>query len=239
MEDSAKKAYGKYLRFKLKPSLFGIKQAKEFKITEVHPLFMKDEIINEDYHKNQKFIQELKKFKPKTTIFDLHEVEAKQELLRRFHDKTEYQRKKRVREKEIEDTIENNKKPEDIEIEEEIEENNDDLLKNKRKRSKMRNFKENPHFISEKAIPNKNLWGGERPLDLEELTVNILPDDEEKMKKQKFVWDPRKKNFTYAKLDEAGKIVRKNESGVKIKDKDKFQAYKNWKKKTKLKRRFQ
>ncbi len=36
-------------------------------------------------------------------------------------------------------------------------------------------------------------------------------------------------------MDEGGKIIRKNESGVKIKEKDKFQAYKKWQKKTKLK----
>lgn len=145
-----------------------------------------------------------------------------------------------MREKEIDDTIENNKKSDvnkkNIASDEDNEDvaNKGDLLKNKRKRSKIRNFHENPQFVSDKSNPNTNLWGTEKPLNLEELTVNILPDDQSG-KKQKFVWDPKKKNFTYARLDEGGQIMRKNESGAKIKGNEKFQAYKNWKNKTKLK----
>jgi hypothetical protein len=234
LEESANKAYGKYLRFKQKPSLFGIKQAKETHIVEIHPLFKKEE--NEDTREVNNFLQELKNFKPKSTIFDYTEEEKKQELLRQYHDKAEYFRKKKEREKEIDVEIENTKRTEKEEPQQidEDEDKKEDLLKNKRKRSKIRNFKENPHYISDKADGSKNLWGNEKPLDLEELTVNILPDDASN-NKQKFVWDPKKKNFTFAKLDEGGKIIRKNESGVKIKEKDKFQAYKKWQKKTKLK----
>jgi len=244
LEESAGKSYGKYLRFKLKPSLFGIRQAKEFKVVEAHPLFLKGEIVNADYREKQDFLSDLRKFKPKTSIFDLHEVEGKQELLKRYHDRAEVNRKRRIREKEIDNEIQKNKNDqsdeEKKEIEEEKEEENkeeqsDELLKNKRKRSKMRNFKENGQYVSEKADPSKNLWGAEKPLDLEELTVNILADDNEGMKKQKFVWDNKKRNFTYAKLDEGGKIIRKNESGKVVKKSDKFQTYKKWQQKTKLK----
>ena len=145
-------------------------------------------------------MQSLKKFKPKSTIFDLHEVESKQELLRNFHNKAEYHRKKKEREKEIDDTIENNRKdenkrnPDRFEDDKEDCENKTDLLKNKRKRSKIRNFKENPHYVLEKSVPSTNLWGSERPLNLEELTVNIIPDDQSS-KKQKFVWDTKKKTL--------------------------------------------
>jgi hypothetical protein len=220
------------LRFKLKPSLFGIKQAKEMKIVDIHPLFKNEQ--TQDNKEVQSFLQELRNFKPKGTIFDYKEEEKKHELLKKFHDKAEYHRNKKNREKEIEEIIEDSKK--EIEKVQKVEEDDleeKDLLKNKRKRSKMKNFKDNPHYISDKAQSGKNLWGGEKPLDLEELTVNILPDDAKN--KQKMVWDTKKKNFAFAKLDEGGRIIRKNESGAVVKGKDKFQAYKNWRKKSKLK----
>jgi len=152
---------------------------------------------------------------------------------------------KKVKEKEVSDEIKVNERSKNEENDKQIANDNDpdldnseNLLQNKRKRGKMKNFKVNSQFIMNKAdtAMSKKLWGVEKPLSLEELTINILPDTHDQLrKKPKFVWDPKKKRFTYAKLDENRNIIRKNESGVKIKEADKFKAYKNWRKKTKLK----
>ncbi len=114
------------------------------------------------------------------------------------------------------------------------------LLGRKVKRSQIRNFRNNPNFISESKEPlhsnnKKNLWGDEKPITLDELTLNMLPDnDDGSNQRKKTVWDPKKKNFIKAKVDKRGNILKKNESGVKIKKDDKSPSqFKRWKKKNK------
>lgn len=117
------------------------------------------------------------------------------------------------------------------------------LLGRKVKRSQIRNFRDNPHFIAEiketqhiKNQPKKNLWGDEKPITLDELTLNLLPDnDDGSNTRKKTVWDNKKKNFVRANVDKKGKIiVKKNESGVRIKKDDKSPSqFKKWKKKNK------
>lgn len=109
------------------------------------------------------------------------------------------------------------------------------LLGRKIKRSQIRNFKNNPHYISEKdQVQNKkSLWGNEKPITLDELTLNLLPDNDDGSNiKKKLVWDNKKKNFIKAKVDKKGNIIKKNEAGVKIKKDNKIQSqFTKWKKK--------
>ena len=110
------------------------------------------------------------------------------------------------------------------------------LLGKKVKRSQLKNFKNNPHYITEKADKSKSLWGDEKPISLEELTLNIVPDDDNNNKKKKLVWDPKKKNFIKANTDKQGKIIKTNESGARINKNDKNpQLFSKWKKKNMIK----
>lgn len=112
--------------------------------------------------------------------------------------------------------------------------NKNEFLGKKIKRSQVRNFKNNPHFVSERSEGNnKSLWGDEKPISLDELTLNLMPDADDGNKK-KMVWDNKKKNFINAKVDKKGRIIKKNEAGVKIKKDDKNPSqFKRWKKKNK------
>ena len=48
------------------------------------------------------------------------------------------------------------------------------------------------------------------------------------------VWDNKKRNFVNATTDKKGNIIKKNESGVKVKKDDKTPSiFKKWKKKNK------
>jgi len=109
------------------------------------------------------------------------------------------------------------------------------LLGKKVKRSQIRNFKNNPDFIFDKneTQNKKSLWGDEKPITLDELTLNLLPDNDDGTNtKKKMVWDNKKKNFINARVDKRGNIIKKNEAGVKIKKDDKTPSqFKRWKKK--------
>jgi hypothetical protein len=78
---------------------------------------------------------------------------------------------------------------------------------------------------------SKSLWGTEKPLKLDELTLNINTDDTmEKIKKT--VWNEKKKTFVIEKFDGFGRKI-KNESGKLVKKNENYHPYKNWKKKNK------
>jgi ATP-dependent RNA helicase DDX54/DBP10 len=109
-----------------------------------------------------------------------------------------------------------------------------EFLGKKIKRSQIKDFKNNSQYIKDSKSED-NLWGDEKPITLDELTLNFVPDDDHLSNKKKLVWDPKKKNFVKSKVDREGKIIRTNEAGVKVKSKDKNpHAYKNWQKKNKL-----
>lgn len=89
-----------------------------------------------------------------------------------------------------------------------------------------------------------SLWGeGERNF-LEDVTLNLIPDDEAALQlKPKSVskWDSKSKKYIIKKVDREGKVVaeKRNESGVKITKEmlknPKESIYKKWMKKTHLK----
>lgn len=99
------------------------------------------------------------------------------------------------------------------------------------KRSQIINFLKPNNISQTKQETNTSLWGGERPIELDELTLNINTDDTLQNRK-KTVWDNKKKNFVFGKVDKSGKIL--NESGKLIKKDSKYHPYQNWRKKSKM-----
>ena len=78
---------------------------------------------------------------------------------------------------------------------------------------------------------------------MDDVTLNLIPDDEHMNTKGKTVmkWDKTKKRYTLQKVDREGKIIkeRKNEAGKKISkkqlmSKDPDSIYKKWQQKTHL-----
>ncbi|MCQ2817366.1 MAG: DEAD/DEAH box helicase, partial [archaeon] len=228
--DTMNKAEIKARTFRQNPSQYGIKQGKillnEFEI-KVHP-FYKEKYEDEE---KQKFLSELKHFKPKENYFDkLRETSVNTEKMNIFKAKAEEYKKKKDLEKERE-----KKKKEDIEIKKEDlnEEEDIKMLGKKIKRSKMKNFKNSSQYISDvKDEKNqKSLWGKEKPIELDELTLNINTDDTMNARK-KTVWNEKKKKFVTAKVDQSGNII--NESGKTVKKNENYHPYKNWKRKSKM-----
>jgi ATP-dependent RNA helicase DDX54/DBP10 len=248
LENSCKKATTKALSFKQKPSRFGIKQSKKFinlDSIQSHPLFanlVSRGKENDEIEKN-KFLLQLKNFKPTESYFErVNEANVKEEVVKEFKIKAEQFKKKKEIEKRKEKMLSfTDKFKDDFEDGEDLVVENKDkksnsLLGKKVKRSQLKNFKNNSQFISEtKESTRKSLWGDEKPLSVDELTLNILPDGDNFQSVKKLVWDAKKKNFVRGKVDKAGKLIKKNESGVIIKSKDKNpHPYQTWKKKNKL-----
>ena len=232
--------------FNKKPSSYGIKKAKEllneFDI-KIHPFYLKKYGDEEKQH----FLNDLKHYKPKELYFEkVNESTVDEKVLKEFKNKVDIFHKKKEYEKELETLKDKDKEIKQIEddkiFDEEqkiITENSNKikelkLLGKKVKRSKIRNFKNENQYISDQKDENsnKNLWGGEKPLELEELTMNINADDTyERVKKT--VWNNKKKTFKTEIYDSLGNKI-KNESGQIMKKSDKYHPYKEWKKKTKL-----
>ena len=242
------RAEKKGITFKQKPSHYGVVEAKklmnELNI-KMHPFYTKK------YYDEEKvqFLNELKNYKPKELYFErVNETMVDKNVLKQFKSKVDMFHKKKEYEKELEKKKEENLEKKNIEddkiYEEEqkqFDENNKQieemkLLGKKVKRSKIQNFKNLSQCISSTKEDNRekaiNLWGGEKPLELEELTMNINTDDTyEKIKKT--VWNNKKKTFETHMMDKFGNKI-KNESGVNTKKNENFHPYKEWKKKSKL-----
>lgn len=114
----------------------------------------------------------------------------------------------------------------------------------------MSDFKDSKLFVSSERpnagdgkLTTNSLWGENDKNFLEDVTVNMLPvDDDGKGFKGKKVmkWDATKKRYMVKNIDREGKVIaeRRNESGVKIskkmKEKPKESAYKKWQQRTHL-----
>jgi len=80
---------------------------------------------------------------------------------------------------------------------------------------------------------------------LDEVTVNLLPDDDETLGlkgKTAMKWDSKKKRYMLKKIDKEGKVMKekRNEAGSKISKRkeeksQKDSIYKKWMKRTHLK----
>lgn len=98
---------------------------------------------------------------------------------------------------------------------------NSDEVTKRVKRSHMDNFKDARNFLS--AEKGKNAWGEEERQFLEEVTVNLLPDDEAPVKgKTVMRWDSSKKRHVLMQVDRDGRVIKdkRNEAGAKISKKD-------------------
>jgi len=80
--------------------------------------------------------------------------------------------------------------------------------------------------------------GGEDRVD--DLVLDLLGEDASSMQKSRGVmkWDAKKKKYTMQQIGKDGKVLKYNEAGTKVNDKDEKKvgrSYKAWKDKTKLK----
>jgi len=89
------------------------------------------------------------------------------------------------------------------------------------------------------------LWGEQEKNFLEDVTINLIAEEDGKsFKGQKAMkWDPKKKKYQLMNIDRDGKIIaeKKNEAGVKItkkmrdkKTEKKESIYKKWQQRTHL-----
>ena len=234
------RAEKKGLSFHSKPSLFSVEQAKnlvnDFNI-KYHPFYYKNQ--NEDEENKLKFLNDLHNYKPKENYFEkIRETSVDINIINEFKKKTKlYQKHKQIEK-------EKNLLKQKIQIEKENKlfnnnDNNDNnnnneknFLSKKIKRSQIKSFKNPLQYISNSKEENKNLWGNEKPLKLDELTLNINTDDTLQTH-NKTIWDSKKKTFVKEKIDNLGNKIVRNDLGKNVKKNEKFHPYKNWKKKFK------
>lgn len=91
-----------------------------------------------------------------------------------------------------------------------------------------------------------SLWGEEERAFLEDVTLNLVPDDDAMMDtkgKTVMKWDANKRRHILMKVDRDGKVIKekRNERGAKItkkqaeKGQEEQKIYKKWMKKTHMK----
>lgn len=118
------------------------------------------------------------------------------------------------------------------------------------KRQKRADFKDDKNFITEKRIEtahsskanDSSLWTSNEKDFLEDVTLNLIPDDEALNVKGKTVmkWDKTKKRYMLKKVDRDGQVMteKRNEAGAKITKKNAEKTgtniYKKWQKETHL-----
>ena len=242
LEISMKRAEKKGISFMQKPSKFGVQETKKF-LNDIemkfHPFF-KGNYYDEE---KMQFLKKLNNYHPKESYFHrVRETSVNENIMEEFKKKVDLFKKRKEMEKEKEKILmkrnmeEEEKNYEDVNIindDEEEEKPELKLLNKKIKRSKIKNFKNLNEYMSDTQDKNsKSLWGTEKPIKLDELTLNINTDDTmEKIKKT--VWNEKKKTFVTEKFDKFGRKI-KNESGKFIKKNDNYHPYKNWKRKTKM-----
>ena len=100
------------------------------------------------------------------------------------------------------------------------------------KRSQLSDFKDKRNFLSHERptgeydgglgkVNQSSLWGEDERNFLEDVTLNLVPDDDAMMDikgKTVMKWDSTKKRHVLQKVDRDGKVIKekRNESGAKI-----------------------
>jgi len=96
------------------------------------------------------------------------------------------------------------------------------------KRQKRADFRDNKNFIGNKReetahsskVNDSSLWSTNEKDFLEDVTLNLIPDDEALNVKGKTVmkWDKQKKRYMLKKVDRDGQVMteKRNEAGAKI-----------------------
>jgi hypothetical protein len=124
------------------------------------------------------------------------------------------------------------------------------------KRSQMSDFKDKKTFLtverstgeydaSSGKVNQSTLWGEDERNFLEDVTLNLVPDDDTMMDirgKTVMKWDSTKKRHVLQKVDRDRKVIKekRNESGAKITKQNAEKAgdqkiYQKWMKRTHLK----
>lgn len=226
LQKSMTNSLEKKSKFKQKIKSKHVKKAKEMvlKIGSVSSLFSKNK--NED---GTLLALQLKDFRPKKSIFE-HLGNDTIKAIEKFKNKqmkSKLVNKDKDEEKDFLVNCDETIKTNNIEVED----SNNNLLNKKRKRSQVKNFKSN-QFINNVKIDeeSKKLWGNEQPLDLNEITLNLCPDEDYTNKgNSKYAWNTKLNKFVSGKADKDGNLVMRNESGVKIKkDEKRPSLFKKW-----------
>jgi ATP-dependent RNA helicase DDX54/DBP10 len=214
-------------KFKQKIKSKHVKKAKELvsEIKSVSSLFSKT-----NHETGTLLALQLKEFKPKKSIFE-HLGNDTIKAIDKFKDKLNKikisaKEKNSEEEKDFlvncDETVKVNK----VELNE-----NNSFLNKKIKRSQVKSFKSS-QFINNVKVDeeSKRLWGKEQPLDLNEITLNLCPDEDQTNKgNSKYAWNTKLNKFVSGKADKDGNLVMRNESGVKIKkDEKRPSLFKKW-----------
>lgn len=120
----------------------------------------------------------------------------------------------------------------------------------KQKQGALDGYKDSENYITserevnqETKINSSSLWGDAEKNFLEDVTMNLVPDDDaiKNIKgKTAMKWDNVKKRYMLKKVDRDGKVIaeKRNESGQKItkkmKGKEQESIYKKWQQRTHL-----
>mmetsp|Transcript_45895 Transcript_45895/g.33656 ORF Transcript_45895/g.33656 Transcript_45895/m.33656 type:complete len:91 (-) Transcript_45895:363-635(-) len=85
----------------------------------------------------------------------------------------------------------------------------------------MEDFKDKNSYIATEKDQSKSLWGEEEKTFLDEVTVNLVPDDDEALGlkgKTAMKWDSKKKRYMLKQVDREGRVMKekRNESGAKV-----------------------
>jgi len=243
LELSITNAMKKKNAFKLKPKPSSFKESKEigkrkFENSQLFQSINSSDNDNSNDNGDMSLASLLKGYKPKKTIFQHNnsntnivfegqkrKEENKEE--KEDEDKDEWNiGNNDSKDKKLRDAILNQKGSSSLNT------GKEELLVKKRKRSQMKNFRNNSQFISQEKDRelSAKLWGNEEPINLNELTLNICPDDDiGKSKNTKYAWNEVTKKFVSGNTDSKGNLVKKNESGKKVKLSDKkVSTFKKW-----------
>lgn len=249
--NAMKNAMKKKNAFKLKPSLISIKNSKDLE-REVNRSYVICPFLIDNIKNNSLNLQEdkqnlkdmLRDYRPKKNIIEFLDEDkvfkydfAKKKKILHTNKHEGNQNTNVDDEKDI--IIESNQsknelnksksKKQNINVEEEIKVNNDNMLN--KKRNLLKDYKDSKNYISNTKIKGQSLWGEEEPVDLTEVTLNLVSDDVSKMKSTKYAWNEEKKKFVTGVTDSKGNL-KKNESNKVIKHSDKKPDYfKRWKSK--------
>lgn len=168
--------------YRSKPAKYGIKQAKELSVDNVHPFF--EGIIDED---RVDFLNKLKTYKPNDSVFDFSSKGvAYHEKMRTLKSKIQESYKTRaIKNEQIEENHVNHK--ESYTEKEKFDETKaPTLLGKKKKRGQLSSFADKKHFVKAEHDASPGLWGNERPVSLSDLTFNMLPEDQDNIRRN--VW---------------------------------------------------
>ncbi|XP_071035235.1 ATP-dependent RNA helicase DDX54 isoform X3 [Parasteatoda tepidariorum] len=238
-----KNAYCQFLKSRPAPSSESVKRAKNFPLSslEIHPIFKNDTELERN-----KFIADMKNYRPNTTIFEhgaLSKTQAKQVMLKKRQIHAEILNQKRVAHDDDDDEPKEKieKADQEYATESDLQIFSQTFHSSKNVPKKQNNFKDKDHYISYVSSEHYK----EKGLGLESTferqaasaVLDLTGDDDQtsgKIKSSKKKWDRKKKRFVGDSGLEKSKKM-KTESGAWIPKSYKSDLYKKWQEKNKVK----